>query len=75
MTAIGYFSNNTSPSAYNGGLTSHVILDCLLQQMQQLINYKDKSWHGFRVNKTRYNTDNGNASRGVSTITVMEIAQ
>ena len=27
MTAIGYFSNNTSPSAYNGGLTSHVILD------------------------------------------------
>ena len=25
--------------------------------------------------KTRYNTDNGNASRGVSTITVMEIAQ
>ena len=30
---------------------------------------------GFRVNKTRYDTDNGNASRGISTITAMEIAQ
>ena len=47
MTAIDYFSNNTSPSAYNGGLTSHVILDCLIQQMQQLINYKDKSYGWF----------------------------
>jgi len=27
------------------------------------------------VNKTRYDTDNANASRGSSTITVMEIAQ
>jgi hypothetical protein len=27
------------------------------------------------VNMTRYDTDNGNASRGASTITVMEIAQ
>ena len=38
-----YFSNNTSPSAYNGGLTSHVILDLPATTVQQLINYKDKS--------------------------------
>ena len=76
MTAIGYFSNNTSPSAYNGGLTSHVILD--LPATTNATTYKLQGQvlsSGFRVNKTRYNTDNGNASRGVSTITVMEIAQ
>ena len=76
MTAIGYFSNNTSPSAYNGGLTSHVILDS--PATTNATTYKLQGQvlsSGFRVNKTRYNTDNGNASRGVSTITVMEIAQ
>tara|TARA_Y100000114_G_C11565762_1_gene233995 strand:- start:65 stop:598 length:534 start_codon:yes stop_codon:yes gene_type:complete len=76
MTAIGYFSNNTSPSAYNGGLTSHVILDS--PATTNATTYKLQGQvlsSGFRVNKTRYNTDNGNASRGVSTITVMEISQ
>ena len=33
------------------------------------------STNGLNINKTRYDQDNGNASRGVSTITVMEIAQ
>ena len=33
------------------------------------------STNGIIVNMTRYDTDNGNASRGSSTITVMEIAQ
>jgi len=33
------------------------------------------STNGIIINKTRYDTDNGNASRGSSTITVMEIAQ
>ena len=36
MTAIGYFSNNTSPSAYNGGLTSHVILDACYNKCNNL---------------------------------------
>ena len=75
MTAIGYFSNDTSPAKYNGGLTSHVILDS--PATTSATTYKLQGQvlsSGFRVNKTRYNTDNGNASRGVSTITVMEIA-
>ena len=75
MTAIGYFSNNTSPSAYNGGLTSHVILDLPATTNATTYKLQGQVLPGFRVNKTRYNTDNGNASRGVSTITVMEIAQ
>ena len=75
-TAIGYFSNNTSPSAYNGGLTSHQFLDS--PSTTSATTYKLQGRvlsSGFRVNKTRYNTDNGNASRGVSTMTLMEVAQ
>jgi len=75
-TAIGYFSNNTSPSAYNGGLTSHHFLDSPATTSATTYKLQGRVLSsGFRVNKTRYNTDNGNASRGVSTITVMEIAQ
>ena len=76
MTAIGQFSNNNSPNKYEGGLTSHVILDS--PATTNATTYKLQGQvlsTGFRVNKTRYNTDNGNASRGVSTITVMEISQ
>ena len=76
MTAIGDYSNNTSPSAYSGGNVSHTILDS--PNTTSATTYKLQGQvlsAGFQVNRTRYNTDNGNASLGVSTITVMEIAQ
>ena len=76
MTAIGDYSNNTSPSAYSGGNVSHTILDS--PSTTNATTYKLQGQvlsQGFQVNRTRYNTDNGNASVGVSTITVMEIAQ
>ena len=77
MTAIGYYSNNTSPSAYSGGQTSMSFLDS--PSTTSATTYKLQaqclSTNGIIINKSRYDTDNGNASRGSSTITVMEIAQ
>ena len=77
MTAIGFYSNGASPSAYSGGNTSHNFLDS--PSTTSATTYKLQaqclSTNGIVVNKTRYDTDNGNASRGSSTITVMEIAQ
>ena len=77
MTAIGYYSNGTSPSSYSGGSTNASFLDSPSTTAATTYKLQGQclSTNGFRVNKTRYNTDNGNASRGVSTITVMEIAQ
>ena len=77
MTVIGDYSNGTSPSSYSGGNSGMTILDS--PNTTSATTYKLQgqclSTNGFRINKTRYNTDNGNASRGVSTITVMEISQ
>ena len=77
MTAIGYYSNNTSPSAYSGGNTSMTFLDSPSTTAATMYKLQAQclSTNGIIVNKTRYDTDNGNASRGISTITVMEIAQ
>ena len=77
MTAIGYYSNGTSPSSYSGGSTNASFLDSPATTSATTYKLQGQclSTNGFRVNKTRYNTDNGNASRGSSTITVMEIAQ
>jgi len=77
MTAIGYYSNNTSPSAYSGGNTSMSFLDspATTNATTYKLQAQCYSTNGIVINKTRYDTDNGNASRGSSTITVMEIAQ
>ena len=76
MTAIGYYSNNTSPSAYSGGNTSMTFLDspATTSATTYKLQAQCLSTQGIAVNKTRYDTDNGNASRGSSTITVMEIS-
>ena len=77
MTAIGFYSNNTSPSAYSGGATSFTFLDspATTSATTYKLQAQCLSTNGIIINKTRYDTDNGNASRGSSTITVMEIAQ
>ena len=77
MTAIGYYSNNTSPSAYSGGSTSHQFLDspATTSATTYKLQAQCYSTNGIVINKTRYDTNNGNASRGSSTITVMEVAQ
>ena len=77
MTAIGYYSNNTSPSSYSGGNTSHQFLDspATTSATTYKLQAQCLSTNGIAINKSRYDTDNGNASRGSSTITVMEIAQ
>ena len=77
MTAIGYYSNNTSPSAYSGGSTNASFLDspATTSATTYKLQAQCLSTNGIIVNMTRYDTDNGNASRGSSTITVMEIAQ
>ena len=77
FTAIGMYSNNTSPSAYSGGATTANFLDSPATTSATTYKLQGRvlSSSGFQINMTRYNTDNGNASRGVSTITAMEIAQ
>ena len=77
MTAIGDYSNGTSPSSYSGGNISHTILDspATTSATTYKLQAQCLSTNGLNINKTRYDQDNGNASRGVSTITVMEIAQ
>lgn len=76
MQVIGDYSNNTSPSAYSGGNSSMTILDSPNTTSATMYKLQGQVLaNGFRVNKTRYNTDNGNASRGVSTITAMELKQ
>ena len=77
MTAIGFYSNNTSPSAYSGGATSFTFLDspATTSATTYKLQAQCLSTNGIIINKSRYDTDNGNASRGSSTITVMEIAQ
>ena len=77
MTAIGQYSNNTSPSAYSAAPTSMSFLDspATTSATTYKLQAQCLSTNGIIINKTRYDTDNGNASRGSSTITVMEIAQ
>ena len=77
MTAIGFYSNGASPNVYSGGQTSMSFLDS--PSTTSATTYKLQaqclSTNGININMSRYDTDNGNASRGSSTITVMEIAQ
>ena len=77
MTAIGFYSNGVSPNAYSGGQTSMSFLDS--PSTTSATTYKLQaqclSGNGININRSRYDTDNGNASRGSSTITVMEISQ
>tara|TARA_B100000902_G_scaffold369189_1_gene393173 strand:- start:345 stop:881 length:537 start_codon:yes stop_codon:yes gene_type:complete len=77
MTAIGPYSNGTSPSAYSATPTSMSFLDspATTSATTYKLQAQCLSTNGIVVNMTRYDTDNGNASRGSSTITVMEIAQ
>ena len=77
MTAIGMYSNGASPSNYSGGSTNGSFLDspATTSATTYKLQAQCLSTAGIVVNRTRYNVDNGNASRGVSTITVMEIAQ
>tara|TARA_B100001057_G_scaffold245536_1_gene245884 strand:+ start:5349 stop:5882 length:534 start_codon:yes stop_codon:yes gene_type:complete len=77
MTAIGFYSNGASPNTYSGGNTSMSFLDspATTSATTYKLQAQCLSTNGIVVNKTRYDTDNGNASRGSSTITVMEIAQ
>jgi hypothetical protein len=76
MTVIGDYSNNTSPSSYSGGNSGMTILDSPSTTSATIYKLQGQclSTNGFAVNKTRYDSDNGNSSRGVSTIIVMEIA-
>ena len=75
-TAVADYANASGDNQYNGGLTSHVILDSPATTSATTYKiYGQALSQSFRVNKTRYDVDNGNSSRGVSTITVMEIAQ
>jgi len=75
-TAIGIYAPSTGNEQYAGALISHTILDSPATTSATTYKLQGQTLsNGFRVNMTRYNTDNGNASRGVSTITVMEIAQ
>ena len=77
MTAIGMYSNATSPNNYDGGSTNASFLDSPATTSATIYKLQAQclSTAGMVVNRTRYNIDNGNASRGVSTITVMEVAQ
>jgi len=75
-TAIGIYAPTSGNNQYAGALISHTILDSPATTSATTYKLQGQTLsNGFRVNKTRYDTDNGNASRGVSTITVMEIAQ
>lgn len=77
MTAIGFYSNGQSPNSYSGGNTSMSFLDS--PSTTSATTYKLQaqclSTAGIFINKSRYDIDNGNASRGSSTITLMEVAQ
>ena len=77
MTAIGMYSNASSPNQYDGGSTNASFLDspATTSATTYKLQAQCLSTNGMVVNRSRYNTDNGNASRGSSTITVMEIAQ
>ena len=75
-TAVADYANSSGDQQYSGGLTSHVILDSPATTSATTYKiYGQVLSQSFIVNKTRYDTNNGNASRGVSTITAMEIAQ
>ena len=74
--ATAMYSTGTDSNAYSNLPTSMTFLDS--PSTTSATTYKLQGQvlsGGFRVNKTRYDTDNGNASRGISTITAMEIAQ
>jgi len=77
MTAIGMYSNATSPNTYDGGYAHASFLDspATTDATTYKLQAQCLSTNGIVVNRSRYNVDNGNASRGISTITVMEIAQ
>lgn len=77
MTAIGMYSNAASPNNYDGGSTNASFLDspATTSATTYKLQAQCLSTNGMVVNRSRYNVDNGNASRGVSTITLMEIAQ
>ena len=77
MTAIGMYSNASSPNQYDGGSTNASFLDspATTSATTYKLQAQCLSTNGMVVNRSRYNEDNGNASRGSSTITVMEIAQ
>ena len=75
-TAIGIYAPATGNEQYAGALISHTILDSPATTSATTYKLQGQTLsNGFRINKTRYDVNNGNASRGVSTITVMEIAQ
>ena len=75
-TAIGIYAPATGNEQYAGALISHTILDSPATTSATTYKLQGQTLsNGFRVNMSRYDVDNGNASRGVSTITVMEIAQ
>jgi len=76
MMAMGMYATTTDSNSYSGGNVSMTFLDS--PATTSATTYKLQGQvlsSGFRVNKTRYDLDNGNASRGISTITAMEIAQ
>ena len=76
FTAIWMYSNAVSPNTYDGGSTNASFLDspATTSATTYKVQGRTLSSSGFKVNGSRYDVDNGNASRGVSTITVMEIA-
>ena len=76
MMAIGMYSTGSDSNAYSNLPTSMTFLDSPATTSATTYKIQGQTLSGgFRVNKTRYDTDNGNASRGISTITAMEIAQ
>lgn len=75
-TAVGVYANTSGDNQYAGGMTSMTILDSPATTSATTYKLQGQTLsNGFRINKTRYDVDNGNSSRGVSTITVMEVAQ
>jgi hypothetical protein len=74
-TVIGDYSPTDDAMHYSGGNQSMTFLDSPNTTSATIYKIKGQVLSsGFRVNKTRYDTDNGNSSRGISTITATEIA-
>ena len=76
MMATGIYATGSDANTYSGGNTSMTFLDS--PATTSATTYKLQGQvlaNGFSVNRSRYDLDNGNASRNISTITAMEIAQ
>ena len=68
---------NSSPNTYNGGPNCIIFLDSPNTTSATTYKLQGRVLSGgeFYIGRTHYNTDNGNAGRFPSTITVQEIAQ